>query len=354
MTTRICLQVLGLGLILLVVSEAISQTPRRASNKPSRHDGTAKEEISVTVGIGDRYPDSKLTEVDKLVLPLVSKRPAPYRSGYHSHDLPAEAPYITAEAATAIEELKKMGPQIFPELVKHLGDDRYCYSIVVAAWINQNVGDAIVDILSGGHYMHSGYKARETPTGTVAYLSFKDYLRSRDREEWAKWASTKSRLAIQLDFIDWCLEKEKQRGFIDESQRKEILETYESARKSVIQEYPNDDPGAAAHQESTQRFAPRALGMEVPVLTHPDERDNYLGQLVAVRGVVSNSKLPQIIDVYVDTDELRGREAYAVGVLVKFVVKKVDPEAANDGPGPKYMLYTSLDGELAEARALPN
>src|SRR5439155_26593155 len=121
--------------------------------------------------------------------------------------------YCTPEVGADIKSLKEMGPTVFPALVKHLGDDRYSYSGVVAAWGNYNVGAAIVEVLCDGHYMHSGYKSRDTPSGSGGgYLSFDGYLRARAPEAWADWARSRSRLDIQMDFIDWCIEKENERG----------------------------------------------------------------------------------------------------------------------------------------------
>ena len=146
--------------------------------------------------------------------------------------------YATPEVTNALKSLKEMGPAAFPALVKHLKDDRYSYSGEVAAWVNFSVGDAIVEILDDGHYMHNGYKSRETPSGSNGMLlSFKDYLKARDAEAWAEWAKSKSRLEIQMDFIDWCIEKENERGYIDEAQKKRILDNYEGARQRVKKAY---------------------------------------------------------------------------------------------------------------------
>ena len=136
-----------------------------------------------------------------------------------------------------------MGPAVFPALAKHLRDDRYSYSGVVAAWVNYTVGDAVVEVLSDGHYMHSGYKWRDTPSGGAGYLSFRDYLKARGYEVWPEWAKTRTRLAIQMDFIDWCIEQENARGYIDAAQRKVTIETYEAARQRVRTEYskPNGE-----------------------------------------------------------------------------------------------------------------
>ena len=114
-----------------------------------------------------------------------------------------------------MKNLKQLGPPAFPALVKHLGDDRYSYSDVLAAWLNHGVGDAVVEVLDDGHYMYSGYKFRETPSHSGgAYLSFDGYLRARGPEAWAEWAKSKSRLEVQMDFIDWCILKENERGYV--------------------------------------------------------------------------------------------------------------------------------------------
>jgi hypothetical protein len=92
--------------------------------------------------------------------------------------------------------------------------------------------------------MFSGYKARKTPSGYAGYLSFKDYLKAREPVKWAAWAKSKSRLDIQLDFIDWCVVREQERGFVDEAQRKKLLDRYAEARETVRKEYA--EPGGPA------------------------------------------------------------------------------------------------------------
>jgi hypothetical protein len=178
-------------------------------------------------------------KVDALVRQLVSERPAPFPGGYSGPELDAIwVFYDTPEVEAARKSLKEMGPTIFPALVKHLVDDRYCYSFVNEAWDNFNVRDAVVDILDDGYYMHSGYKYRKTPSAAGgSYLSFDDYLRARGAEVWAEWAKSKTRLEIQMDFIDWSIKKENERGYTDDAQRKSVLENYERARQRVKEKY---------------------------------------------------------------------------------------------------------------------
>jgi hypothetical protein len=209
--------------------------------------------------------ESGSAKVDALVRNLVSRRPAPYRSGY-SDPPPAVAfadRYDTPEVEAALKSLKEMGPAAFPALVKHMGDDRYSYSGVVEAWLNFRVGDAVVEVLDDGHYMHSGYKYRKTPSGSDGgYLSFAGYLEARGAEAWAEWAKSRSRLDIQMDFIDWCIEKENGRGFVDEAQKKKILGNYESARQRVKKEYSEPDGPANGRQpiRSETNTTPSAAG----------------------------------------------------------------------------------------------
>jgi hypothetical protein len=132
---------------------------------------------------------------------------------------------------------------------------------------------------------------------------------------------------------------------------------------------------ASAKAEDTPRkqekkFAPQALGMELPVITSADEREKYVGRLVAVRGVISNYKLPDIAGVRVDAALELSRsesEAYAVGILVKSVFseeeyRKIQDEArsmgnlvgvAIPGPGTFYKIVVDLNGKRAEAQRLP-
>jgi hypothetical protein len=213
--------------------------------------------------------DSGLKEVDKAVMELISTRPAPHPSGYTATTAQEDmaVPYMTPQVSNAIVKLKDMGPGIFPALVKHLTDDRYSYSDIVACWENRTVGDAVLDVLSDGHYMVSGYKFRKTPSGSATYLSFKDYLYARDPEKWASWASTRTRLDIQLDIIDWCISKEHERGFTDEAQRKKVLANYDRARKDAVGRYSETISAAKDRQpgrSATNRTPAAAVSRRSP------------------------------------------------------------------------------------------
>lgn len=178
--------------------------------------------------------------VDDLVRQLVSTRPAPFPEGYW--DIPVELVmengYRTPEVKRAIEALKALGPPIFTNVLVHLHDDRYCFSDIVAAWNNCTVGEAImIEIFADGHVMHSGYKFRKTPNGSANYLDFSTWVKEIEETKWAHWASSKTRLEIQTSFIDWCVKKETERGFIDEKQKTQILKRYEEAKRTMAEQY---------------------------------------------------------------------------------------------------------------------
>lgn len=103
-------------------------------------------------------------------------------------------------------------------------------------------------------------------------------------------------------------------------------------------------------------FHPRALGMKLDVLTSHDQLDFHLGKLVALHGVVTNTKQASILGVDIDPNNLRGKDSYAVGVLVKWDEHLSEDKVVDfqtRGPGTYYALYFDLSGELAKARQWP-
>ena len=122
-------------------------------------------------------------------------------------------------------------------------------------------------------------------------------------------------------------------------------------------------PAASVEPVPKGEFKPQALGLEVPVLSEADDLREHVGRLVAVRGVVSDTKLPHIAGVEVKAgDELRAREAYAVGVLIASTITVEDYRRSQEGPdgpipskgpGTHYRVYFDLGGKIAEARPVP-
>lgn len=102
----------------------------------------------------------------------------------------------------------------------------------------------------------------------------------------------------------------------------------------------------------------------LPVITHRDHLDEYVGQLVMVRGVVTPTKIPTIIgvDVCSDSPDLRGQLAIAVGILHRWVVTQeaLDRQIAergtfaHRGPGTFYRVLDPNSGHTAQVQRWPS
>ncbi|MEW4566060.1 hypothetical protein AB1K70_26320 [Bremerella sp. JC770] len=110
-------------------------------------------------------------------------------------------------------------------------------------------------------------------------------------------------------------------------------------------------------------FRPQAIGFTPPLLIKGTDLDQYVGRVIAIRGPLSDTKVPTIlgIDVACPDDKLRGKDAYAVGILMKWTVTQkqldeafsVSGPFATRGPGTSYVLYHSLSGTRSPAKAWP-
>jgi|GEM_PF-2849177 len=92
------------------------------------------------------------------------------------------------------------------------------------------------------------------------------------------------------------------------------------------------------------------------VLTSRDQLDAHVGQLVTLRGEVSNTKIPEILGVDVQSNhpDLRGQYAEATGVLHRYVVTPDEIEAANFANRGAGVFYRLKDPDSAyEASVRP-
>jgi hypothetical protein len=97
------------------------------------------------------------------------------------------------------------------------------------------------------------------------------------------------------------------------------------------------------------------LGYESPVILDSSDLTGRNGQLVTLRGAVSNSKIPKIFGVEVRADkEHRGKICYASGILVGVETAKLEPELDQATAGGQirgtleFSLYYDLSGKLAQ------
>ncbi|MEM6472056.1 MAG: hypothetical protein AAF802_21020 [Planctomycetota bacterium] len=124
---------------------------------------------------------------------------------------------------------------------------------------------------------------------------------------------------------------------------------------------PAAEPEPIATKQSGE-FRPGALGLQPPLLTKHEQLNEHIGQLIAVRGIVSNSKIATIIGVDVKPGDLRGEDCYAVGILTKWTTTQEQLDelfekhgpVATRGPGTTYKLCFDLSGKAAEARRWPS
>ncbi len=101
---------------------------------------------------------------------------------------------------------------------------------------------------------------------------------------------------------------------------------------------------------------------QIPVLTDYRQLDAHIGKVATIRGVVSNTKIPQIegVDVLSDDPDLRGKLAEATGILERWTVTAEQLEAdlkkygmfAHRGPGTFYRLKKIRLNDNAQVRPL--
>lgn len=186
--------------------------------------------------------------MDQLVLGLVSRRPAPLPmggflpGGAEDRMLNAAGRCATAEVEAAFQKLKAIRPRDYAFLLKHANDDRYSFSEIwphgsptMSGWMNHSVGQAIDRIFSNEMEWVGGYKTREAPGGKGGPPPrFSDFIEARGGlEKWVASVAALTRVQIDLQFLEWCVRLEMERGFIDDEQRKWVLERYEAEKREV-------------------------------------------------------------------------------------------------------------------------
>jgi hypothetical protein len=204
--------------------------------------------LSAEVEVSPVVAESGSAAIDQLVLGLVSRRPAPLPMGGFlpggSEDrlLNASGRCATAEVEAAFQKLKALAPRDYAFLLKHAYDDRYSFSVIgphgsptMSGWMNHSVGGAIDRIFSNEMEWVGGYKTREAPGGKGGPPPrFADFIEARGgQEKWVASVAALTRVEIDVQFLDWCVRLETERGFIDDEQRKWVLSRYEEKKREV-------------------------------------------------------------------------------------------------------------------------
>jgi hypothetical protein len=167
---------------------------------------------------------------ESLVALLVSPVPAKYPSG---ESLRADGPedingYIHPQVEHARQQLVAMGTAIYPTLAEHVHDDRYSYSGVYAAWVNNSVGTMIKDIMADGIEPHiGGYKWRKNSTGSNGQPDFELMAKEFGGfEKYAERAKQLSKAELRREYVQWHIAKERGYGFTDSEQESKVLNPY--------------------------------------------------------------------------------------------------------------------------------
>ena len=134
--------------------------------------------------------------------------------------------------SAAYYELKSMGKDAFPYLIKHFGDERYSHERSYSTFISHTVGDACQFLVDDQVDLRGmSYKSRETPTGnSMGYeVQFEAYVKSKYGTYAAWWRNNKtlSLTEMRVNFCSWRIHKEKRLGFIDDNQRNGMMDSFD-------------------------------------------------------------------------------------------------------------------------------
>ncbi|MDB5292772.1 MAG: hypothetical protein JWL69_4013 [Phycisphaerales bacterium] len=134
-----------------------------------------------------------------------------------------------------------MGIAAFPDLIAASEDKRYSFSMTTAAWGNHSVGDACFMIIESQVESYPyGYKSREGTNGRQAIQpEYLEYARSGEGlKSWWERHKARSLPELQEEVLRWRIDQEKSIGFVDQAQRREILEPLESRLEQIRSAFP--------------------------------------------------------------------------------------------------------------------
>ena len=142
------------------------------------------------------------------------------------------SPDAQRPVSEAYYELKSMGKDAFPHLIKHFGDKRYSHERSFSTFVSHTVGDACQFLIDEQIDLRGmSYKSRETPAGNAMghEVLFEAYVKSKYGTYAAWWRNnrTLSLKEMRLDFCNWRINKEKRLGFIDDNQRNEMMDSFD-------------------------------------------------------------------------------------------------------------------------------
>ena len=83
-----------------------------------------------------------------------------------------------------------------------------------------------------------------------------------------------------------------------------------------------------------------------------NDLENYVGQIITIKGIVENSKIPSLLGVDIENDDsnLEGKMVKATGVLKRTIITEVDPYSANRGIGTFYRLVDATTKNTVQVK----
>jgi len=98
------------------------------------------------------------------------------------------------------------------------------------------------------------------------------------------------------------------------------------------------------------------LKVDTIVITKSNIQDlkKRVGEIITIKGIVENSKIPTLlgVDIDIDNDDLFGKTVKATGILEKTIVTEVDPYSTNRGTGTFYRLVDSSKNITAKVQKI--
>ncbi|GAA5495943.1 hypothetical protein Rhal01_02124 [Rubritalea halochordaticola] len=183
---------------------------------------------------------SSIKEVEAIVSALASESPEPTAEQASSEYYLQR--YSTPEVEAAMLRLNQLPPSAFPELLKHLDNQGYCYSATLPSavgreplWFHHTVSDVIHSALSNNYEFIGSYKSRQGTNGEPYLpLNFSHYVKTQaGLEQWVAKVSTLTRQQAYFPFLDWCIEQENQRGYKNPAMKAHILEHIDKLKKEL-------------------------------------------------------------------------------------------------------------------------
>ncbi|MBI1371275.1 MAG: hypothetical protein GC159_00730 [Phycisphaera sp.] len=164
-------------------------------------------------GSAPTKPTALPADPDRLVDQLASTNKPP---GVDDFDLPVYAPGFDAADTERVERVRQAlcerGVDAIPSLIDHADDDRYSQTVTDSTTVNRTVGRNCVIALS--RIVDGDLLREKSPYSVFSTSVIWHAYRDGNLEEWWSKRSTWSLRQIQIDALEWRIEKVREIGFV--------------------------------------------------------------------------------------------------------------------------------------------